>query len=291
MSAAADRIAEITARDYHADEVSERPSLSSSIANILCTASPAHAWAAHPRLNPDWQREDDRKFDLGTTAHAMLLHPHDVVHQVVDAKDWKTKAAQEQAAEIRLAGMIPLLPVQADRAQQMVDAVQRQLPQHQADPPLFADGAAERTLVWEEDGVVCRARLDWIRDDLRAIDDLKTTGRSARADQYERNLFSVGGDVQAAFYLRGLEKVTGRAVRTVEFRWVVVETSPPYALSVISPKPTLLELGNSKVEHALRLWRECMEKDEWPAYEPRVWWADAPAWELERWFATEGEDT
>ena len=57
--------------EYHADPCPE-PSLSSSIIRLLCSASPLHAWTAHPRLNAAYVAEESDRFDVGTAAHALL---------------------------------------------------------------------------------------------------------------------------------------------------------------------------------------------------------------------------
>lgn len=268
----------IGATEYHADPAG-RPSLSASIAKILCTASPRHAWTAHPRLNPDYMPDADPKYDVGTACHALILEGKNAV-QVIDFPDWRTNAAKEQRDEARAAGLVPLLAKDWLIVEEMVAAVRTELAAHKADPPLFQDGKPEQTIVWEEDGVLCRGLLDWFRDDRTAIDDLKTTSRSANPDAYSRNLFGVGGDVQAAFYLRGVLALTGVMPA---FRWVVVETSPPYALSVVSPGPDVLALGEAKVERAIAIWRECLARDEWPGYPQEVCYAGMPAWEESRW--------
>jgi hypothetical protein len=267
---------------YHADPA-ERPSLSASIAAILCSQSPAHARAAHPRLNPDHQREEKGHYDVGTAAHAIVLEGRSIV-EVVDAPDWRTNAAKDARDAARAAGRIPLLAHTLAEVEAMVEAIHEQLGDHEAEPPLFTDGKPERTLIWEEDGITCRALVDWLRDDYAAVDDLKTTSRSANPEAYSRALFGVGGDVQAAFYIRGVEKITG--VRP-EFRWCVVETSPPFALSVISPAPDVLTIGMKKIDWAITRWRRCLQTDEWPGYEPRVAYAELPAYEESRWLEKE----
>jgi hypothetical protein len=265
---------------YHADAVAEQPSLSASIAHRICSQSPAHARAAHPRLNPSLIREESDRFDLGNVAHAILLEGQAAV-EVIDAPDWRTKDARERRDAARAVGKVPLLAHVLVEVDAMVAAVAEQLANHAAQPPLFTDGKAEQTLIWEEPGgVVCRARLDWLRDDRATIDDLKTTSRSASPEAYSRNLFGVGGDVQAAFYARGVQELTGE---TPEFRWATVETSAPYALAVIAPGPDVLALGHSKVEHAIRVWRECLATDIWPGYPQQICWANAPDYEVARW--------
>lgn len=271
---------DLASADYHADAIADaQPSLSASIASILCSQSPAHARAAHPRLNPDFKRDHDEKFDRGNACHALILEGRNGV-AIIDAKDWRTDAAKLLRDQARTEGRIPLLSKEWEVVCEMEDAVREQLAVHAAEPPLFTDGKPEQTLVWMDGDVLCRARLDWLRDDLATIDDLKTTARSADPEAYSRALFKVGGDVQAAFYLRGLKALTGY---DAEFRWCVVESSPPYAVSVISPAPDVLALGDSKVKYALEVWKRCLAADSWPGYSDRVGYAELPAWEDTRW--------
>lgn len=273
---------DIEAAVYHDDEIADRPTLSKSIIQILLNASPAHARHAHPKLNPNYERAVEAKFDLGTCVHQVFLEGIDAV-AVIPFDDWRTNAAKEAREDARAAGRIPLLGKDYERVEEMLVALRAQL----AIRPdgLFADGKPEQTIVWEDRGVVCKARLDWLRDDLAAIDDLKSTGVSANPEQWcRKTMWSVGADVQAAFYMRGVEAVTGRRP---EFRFCVVETQPPYAVSVVAMGPAVLELAGKKIDWALDLWRKCLERDEWPAYPAQVAYAELPAWEESRWLERE----
>lgn len=274
---------DIPATAYHADEIADRPTLSKSILHTLIERSPAHARAAHPKLNPELERVDDEKFDLGTAAHALFLEG-DAGVQVVQANDWRTAAAKEQRDLARADGRIPMLAKHYDDVCQMVAALREQCDEHPAGP-FFRDGTAERTLVWDDEyGVLCRARLDWLRDDLAAIDDLKTTRASANPEQWSRSMFGFGADLQVAFYLRGCEKVLGCRP---DFRFVVVETVSPFALSVVSLVPDALALAEKKVSYALKVWAMCLRNDVWPGYAPRVAFAEAPPWLEAQWLERE----
>lgn len=272
----------IPSADYHSDPC-QRPSLSASIAHVLCSQSPRHAWTAHPKLNPDFVREEKGAWDVGSAAHALLLEGREVedVVVVVNAPDWRTKAAKEVRDAARADGKIPLLSKTVGDVIAMLRAAREQLDAIDAEPPLFAVGKAEQTLIWEEpNGVTCRALVDWLRDDATTIDDFKTTSASAEPERWTRTLFGIGSDVQVAFHLRGLQALTGeRAV----MRYVVQETYPPYALSVISLGPDVLAVADAKVEHAIKRWRECLETDTWPAYPTEVCFAELPSYEEARW--------
>jgi hypothetical protein len=274
----------VPAATYHAGPT-DRPSLSASIAHILTSCSPRHAWTAHPQLNPDFKPDESAHFDLGTAAHALLLQG-EVVH-VVDAPDWRRQDAQDVRARAHREGLVPLLAHQWRQVQEMVAAVRAQLDLLDVDPPMFCEGKAEQTLVWEDRGVLCRARVDWLRDDLQAIDDLKTTGKSAHpADWTRSTLWSIGADVEMAFHQRGVMALTGTLP---QFRFLVVECRPPYAVQPVSLDPSALELANEKVDAAIDRWRHCLEHDDWPAYARQVAYAEAPGWVMTDWMARDSE--
>jgi hypothetical protein len=282
-------IREIPADDYHADKVAETPTLSASVAKLLCSRSPLHAWTAHPKLNPDFKPVHAEKFDVGQAAHQVLLEGEAIV-SVIEAPDWRTNAAKDARDAARAAGLVPLLEAQWAETQAMAAAAQEQLEALDVAPAPFTDGKPEQTIVWEEaGGVICRARLDWLRDDYTVIDDLKTTSRSANPDDFTRSIFSMGYDVQVAAYRRAVATATGDYPDdpAVDFRFVVVETTPPYALSVIGLGPAALMIAEKKWAHAVRTWKRCLERDEWPGYPTRVAYAELPAWEEARWLERE----
>lgn len=269
---------------YHADTIANVPSLSRSIAHKLLVRSPRHAWYAHPRLNPEYVAKESGTLDNGSAAHMLLFEGKQA--EIVDADSWRTNAAQEERTAARRAGKLALLKKDAVVVQAMCDAISEQLDALDDPPRPFTDGKAEQTLVWEEaGGVVCRARLDWLRDDHTQIADLKTTGASANPREWtRRRLWEDGLDIQAGFYRRGVKKLTGV---TPEWRFVVVENSPPYALSVVSLTPEAIALADAKVEKAIAIWRECLTTGEWPAYPTRVCYAELPPWEEARWLERE----
>lgn len=276
----------LTAEEYHADPVAE-PSLSSSICKILLERSPRHAWLAHPRLNPHCEPIRKMQFDLGAAAHAVLLEGAAGL-AVIEAEDYKTKSAREARDAAYAAGKIPVLARQADEVEAMVWAARRQLAAHSEAREAFdpALGKPEQTLVWREGDVWCRARLDWLPAGGNVFFDYKTTGASANPEQWgQRQLFDTGCDIQAAFYRRGIKAALG--IEGAHFRFVVQETEPPYALSVVSLTPAALDMADRKVAEAIALWRWCLKRNRWPGYPSRVCYVDPPPWHERRWLERE----
>ncbi len=280
-------IYDMPAGEYHRDPCPE-PSLSSSIAKLICLSSPAHAREAHPRLNPAAVADEAEHFDIGTAAHAVLLEGEAAV-TIIDAKDWRTNAAKEARDAARATGRTPLLAKVWADVQAMVKAAREQLDRHtDGGAKMFTGGKPEQTLIWQEDDVWCRARLDWLRPDQGpftqwAIDDLKSSG-SAHPESWTRSMFNFGFDIQAAFYLRGLKNVTGE---DATFLFAVIETAPPFALSVVGLGPSTMMLAEKKVLYAIETWRRCLHSGDWPGYPLRTCWTELPAWEETRWLEKE----
>lgn len=278
-------IYEMSMAEYLADPCPE-PSLSSHVAHALIAESPRHAAFGHPRLNPRPVAEEDEKFDIGTAAHALLLEQDEAAVVVVDAPDWRTKAAKELRAAVRAEGRTPLLAHQHAHVCAMVTALRAQLAEHAERPEPFTDGQPERVLIWREGPVWCRARLDWLHDDAPIIDDYKTTGDANPETWGRRQVYDLGYDLQAAFHARGLEVVTGTAM-SARFRWVVQEIAPPYAMSVCALSPEAALLAEKKRRFAVQLWLACLETGRWPGYPDHTCYLALPSYEESRWLARE----
>lgn len=272
-------VLEIDAAAYHRDEVSDSPALSASIAKLLITRSPAHARHAHPKLNPNYrERKTEEKYEMGTAVHAMLLEGRNAV-LVVDAADWRTNDAKALRDHARETGLVPLLKDQWEEVQPMFESIVAQLATHKARPTPFTAGKPEQTLVWEEDGVTLKARIDWLHDDRSAIDDFKSTKASAEEKAWTRTMLGFGGDVQASFYLRACRAYGWDPV----YRWVVVELEPPFALNVFTPDAAMLAIADDKVDTAIRRWRECLRTGVWPAYSGEVRRLEPLPWSEASW--------
>ena len=138
------------AADYHSDTGhSGRIYLSNSIAKILLNQSPLHAWMAHPRLNPNWQADDDSKFSIGTAAHALLLEGTNARIAVIDADDWRTKAAKEARDEAFKNRLTPILRKHNNAVIRMVEAAKSYIRQTEI-AGILERGKPEITMRWQE---------------------------------------------------------------------------------------------------------------------------------------------
>lgn len=282
-------------RDYARD-----PGLSASVIKVLCQQSPLHAWTAHPGLNPNYEPEHDAKMDIGTICHALLLEGENVAHVIqatkhegqgkarrdtgVPVEDYRTDAAKEERDAVRAAGKVPILAHEMAAVHGMLESCRRQLDSHLEASDAFRFGKPEQVIIWQEPGVRCKARLDWLHDNLRVVDDFKTTSGSADPFSLSRN--AAESAIQASWYRRAVRSLHPD-IDDVLFRFVTQETYAPFAVSVVSPGPDVLTLGDRKCDWAVSVWRCCVVENKWPGYPPRVAYSENSPWDEERWLQRE----
>lgn len=266
--------------EYHSDPC-PTPSLSSSIANILLTRSPYHAYKHHPKLGNTIHEESGR-FDLGKTAHALLLEDNDTNIEVINADDWRSKSAKILRDEARASGKVPILARHFDEVSVMVITARHYIAQSELSG-IFDDGLAEQAVVWQENGIWCRAKPDWLNSSRELILDYKTAS-SAEPDYFGRHIANMGYDVQNAFYVRGIRAVS--KVRDPRFVFLAQELEEPYACSLHALAPIAYDMAEEKVERAIATWANCLKSDNWPAYPPYVCYQQPPAWAVNKYMDT-----
>jgi hypothetical protein len=260
------------AHDYHANGELR---LSSTIAKALVMRTPAHAKAI---LDGQVTFESDA-MTLGTAVHQLLLRDDRVT--VLEYDSYRSKDAQLERDLIRSAGRVPILRAKFDEAREIAQCCNGQIIASGVEPLPFTKGKAEHVVRWSEDGVDCRALLDWVRDDASFIDDLKTTNDASPA-KFQRHIFNMGYDIQAAFYLRAVKSDGWDEDYEPTFRWVVVETKPPYPVTIYQLDDAAMHAAQVKVDLALQLWKQCLETGEWPGYPTGPHIVTTPGWATDR---------
>ncbi len=265
----------LSSEQYHADPC-PTASLSSSIAGILLDQSPLHAYIAHPRLNPNYVREDgNSRFDLGSAAHMMLLERREDRIVRVQADDWRTKAAKEARDAAQANGQYAVLERQYADIVAMCAAAQDYVQTTELGD-ILATGTPEQSVLWQEGDLWYRCRPDMLSSDRRICLDYKST-ESAAPDAIAKQIGRMGYDLQAEFYTRGIAAVTGQEPA---FVFLFQEITAPYACSLISLANAFREVGRLKVNRALDLWTKCIKTDAWGGYSNRILYCEPRPWDL-----------
>lgn len=253
--------------DYHSDPV-EGGSLSSSGAKTILK-SPAHyIWE---RAN----RVEKTAYDVGHAVHSAVLGVGAEIVQL-DFPDWRTKAAQTAKEDVYAQGKTPLLAKDYEPIKAMSESI---LAHPIARTLLERPGKAEQSLFAQdpESGVWLRARIDYLpdaSDEQTIIVDLKTSV-SADPRDFSRSAAEYGYDIQAVWYESLLNLVRES---DTSFRFVVVEKSAPYLVSVVELDAEYAQIGRSRMRRAIDTFKECVDKNEWPGYDPIAHLIGPPTW-------------
>lgn len=254
---------EIPAEVYHGD-CCIAPSLSASGAVEILDECPRMFWH-NSYLNPEREIEDKRCFTLGTCAHMLFLEPHLMEEKVaiIDAENYRTKAAQELKKAAQDAGKLPILSHEFSD----VLAMRRELFSHPVAGKAFQSGRAEQTLIWQDEitGVWCKSRPDWIPTSGTYLIDYKTS-TTANPEAFQRKAAELGYYQKAAWQMEGMKAVTGERPR--RFYFVLQSVKAPYLVSVFELDSGSIMWGDILNAKSREVFAKCLKEDRWPSYCP-----------------------
>lgn len=250
--------ADISNADYHRDEA-----LGSTSLKTLATRTPAHwKWESEHPVHKD-------VYDVGTVAHSLILEDDASGVIIVDAADWRTKAAKDAKEEARAEGKIAMLQKEYAPIIAMRESVMR----HPLAKAAFTGHRAEESAFWDEGGLMLKCRPDAWQPGM--LVDLKTV-RSANPNDFGKTAHEFGYHQSAAHYIDGAKAATGEEL---PFHFVLVEKTAPYFVSVVELDIEAVNLGRQLNDRAKRIYRECADSGNWPGY-PSNQTIYLPAWAI-----------
>ncbi len=230
--------------------------------------SPGHAkWKQD---NP----ESTDSFRVGDATHAAVLEPERFAKEYVtlplDCKPgsgtgMKTrKEAFEFGATEK--GQTIIQPADHQNIREMQAVIQAD----QKAMDLLSNGESEISGYYVDPDyphILQKIRLDWINKEERIIVDLKTS-TDVRFGPFRASVYKYGYDIQAYMGLYGATQITGEA--HAEFRFICIESKALkkcyHGLKIYRADDEMLNTGYKKYQQAMKLYSECLEKDEWPGY-------------------------
>ena len=262
--------------EYHADPVPV--SLSSSIAKVLIAESPLHAWQNHPRLGGS-SKAATPAMDAGKLSHRLLLGAGAEI-AVIEADDWRTKAAREARDAAKAAGKIAVKAVDYEEASKACTEIAKRMTKL----GIVLDGESELTALWGESTfegaeVQCRAMLDHVKGS--TIYELKSI-ESASDYSIGRAIEKFGYAIAAEAYTRALEAIRPASTGRIDFVFIFYELEPPYAINPKRLSGEYRELGRRQWRRAYETWAKCIESGEWPGYAEGIGTIEPAPWVLSR---------
>lgn len=131
---------------------------------------------------------------------------------------------------------------------------------------ILATGCPEVTIRNEDEltDLPIQIRIDWLHGDpespltWNAMLDVKTC---EDLNKFERDLYTFGYHVQAAFYQHVASMECGE---TLPFRFAAIEKQAPYRCGLWYVPDDALDAGRSAFGRALDMWKACADAGEWP---------------------------
>lgn len=265
--------------EYHNDPC-KAPSLSSSVASVLVSQSPAHAYAVHPRLGGH-KRAPTKEMETGSLIHRLFLGKGPEL-RIVAAKDWRTQAAKDAREEARENGQIPVLRHKLDEAERTAGKLRQKY--NALELGLELDEADRECVVtWQSDTahgpVWCRCRIDALWRKRATALDLKTTG-SAHPKAIAKSCASFGYAIQEAAYREAMCALERDMLGRERFLFVFAELEPPFAMTPADLSGAFRDLGAQQWDRAKDTWAWCLKNDRWPEYGPAIARIEPPSWAM-----------
>lgn len=256
----------LPAEDYHAmDGMS-----SGGIKEIL--KSPSHFQQS--RRSPKAPTEF---MQFGTVLHCAVLEPNRLPQVVAvipaDAPRGRSNAAREWRDEFRAANAGKII-IEAE-AWERIDTMARNVLATDTAAEFLVDGDVEPTLIWTEQGTLCRARLDFLHRDRTVVVDLKMA-RDASPEGFQRAVWNYRYDIQAAWYVDAVTATLD--TMPAHYLWCAMEPTPPYAIAWYRAEPDVIECGRRDCMRGMELYRKCLARNDWPGYDRRIRPMSLPRW-------------
>ena len=230
---------------------------------------------AHYKASLSEEREETPAMRIGTALHCAILEPEEFSKLYAFAPeglDRRTKEGRELFKSLEESGKIILSHSEAELCQKISAAA---LANSTLSTFLSDGGSRESVILWEQKGVQCKGRADFITRDRSVIVDLKST-EDASPSAFARSCAVYAYHRQAAWYLDGIEQATGSKAEL--FVFVAFEKKPPFAFAFYYASAAMIAQGREENARLLDRYVECKRSNVWPTYPEELQEIDLPKW-------------
>lgn len=231
---------------------------------------------------------------LGSALHCLVLEPHIFADSFCKAEQCSAKTGKGEPCsnngKVRRAGSWlcgthdkakdvaeDLIQVLTAEQWEQIHGMAASIRAHESASQLLGfEGDRELSLVWDdpETDVRCKARLDKLAAPIQAIVDLKST-TDASPREFSRSIAAYGYHRQAAHYLNAAAAL---GIDVTDFVVIAVEKSAPYAVAVYRLADDVVAQGRMEIAAHLATYRDCLNRESWPAYDAGIQDISLPAW-------------
>lgn len=211
---------------------------------------------------------------FGTLAHMGILEPARFQETCEVMPTFEGKGSREAKEKWLLENHGKTVLTAEEKADiwMMRDAIAN----HKTARGLLAAGEPESSYLDQcpDTGLVRKVRPDYLRKGHMVV-DVKTTN-DAEPREFAKAIANFQYHLSGAMYLDVISNVTGQNYD--KFIIVAVEKKPPYGVSVHCLDDGTIDAGRFLYRKALRILKECKDKDQWPGYPDEVLMTAIPPW-------------
>jgi hypothetical protein len=279
-------IPDVEVEHYFADEIgAPQPSFSNSLATPLLNETPLDAAFKHPKLNPDYARDEAK----ATAA----MRRGDVVHQLAlgkgrgfavapeEIKDWRSNAAKAFKERAEEDGLTPVIASKFEEAEIMANVIKEKVKR-------VLDGADYQTEVaflYQEETAAgpiwVRGMMDIWCPDRGIILDPKITGQLYDAT-VGRQMVNMGWDRQLALYERAVGMILPKYAGRVRAYDLMIKPEAPFTSRLVAPEKGWRYSSVKQAQQAMEIFGECLYSGRWPGFGDDVHHIACPTWEAVR---------
>lgn len=228
---------------------------------------------AHAKAYLDGHRKTSEALRFGAAYHTFLLEPERFASEYVvmpkrlrKGKEWDALVAKHGAERILW-----------DEEVKTFEAMKAALAAARRRRDLMnVRGNHEVTIVWQCGRHLCKGRMDKYIPDIDAALDLKKVN-DARERAFTASVCEYGYDIQAAFYMDGLEALTGRPHG---FVFLAQEDEPPFmsAMYTVESGSETHRAGRVMYRNALAQLEYAQDSGDWRGYSDDPSEIELPKW-------------
>lgn len=167
---------------------------------------------------------------------------------------------------------------------EIIKSMRKVLGAHPLVPGLFDGSDRELSCFWQELGASgkshrCKSRIDIFNRGLGIVADLKTT-TSSHVKDFPKAIFDYNYDAQAAWYIRGLDKLGVPEIKN--FLLIAQMKEEPYHVMLYSLTIDTILYGHQECDERFQKYDACMFSGQWPGYSEEPFVVRTPEWKVKR---------
>jgi exodeoxyribonuclease VIII len=237
--------------------------------------------AAHFYVHDTNPQEPTEAMNLGQALHTAVLEPEEFDERFAEAPSQTKRSAKERAAWAELQAERPKATILRPDAFERVAKISTRVHRHPTiGPMLKGGGLSELSMAWRDEasGLLCRGRIDWVGqlEGYNCFIDFKFVN-SIEPQLFAKSVYEHGWYIQAPMYINGGDE-TAPTEEGRRFKFVAVETSPPYEMIVYELDDAAYLQGEAEYKRYLMMLAKCKESGKYPGKPLQTQVISLPGW-------------